>query len=243
MSAVKAFSQSIARACGLEITKADNTLAQMRRRLLRDLGISLVLDVGANVGQYASELRKSGYRKRIVSFEPIECAFRELDAAFAQDAAHTRLQLALGDLSSEQQMFVSQNLVSSSLLPMTALCVEAHPATACERQERVPVERLDRLLPTLASHSDKVYLKIDTQGYEYQILQGAASCLDDIAAIEIEFSTRPLYAGQALMPEVWSLLTQKGFIPAWVERGPRHPRSNFILQIDALFARSTGETT
>ena len=210
---------------------------------MRDLDISLVLDVGANRGQYASELRKRGYRKRIVSFEPIENAFRQLDAAFAGDAAHERLKLALGEQNDEREMFVSQNLVSSSLLPMTALCVEAHPATACSRQERVSVERLDQLMPRLASRSDRVYLKVDAQGYEYQILQGAMGCLDDIAAVEIEFSTRPLYAGQALMPEVWSLLTQAGFTPAWIERGPRHPQSNSILQFDGLFARSTGERT
>ncbi len=241
MRKLGAFAQSIAQTCGLEVTRSANTLAEMRRRLLHDLDISLVLDVGANRGQYASELRKSGYRKRIVSFEPIENAFRQLDAAFAGDAAHERLKLALGEETDEREMFVSQNLRASSLLPMTALCVETNPATACDRQERVSIERLDHLLPTLASRSDRVYLKVDAQGYEYQILKGAKGCLDDIAAVEIEFSTRPLYEGQALMPEVWTLLTQAGFIPAWIERGPRHPKSNFILQFDGLFVRNTGE--
>jgi len=90
-------------------------------RLLRALnrfGVDLVFDVGANTGQFATELRSVGYRGRIVSFEPLPDAHQVLSAAAARDSNWTvHSRGALGDVDGEIEMNIAGNSASSSVLP------------------------------------------------------------------------------------------------------------------------------
>lgn len=72
-----------------------NALAR-RFALMEHLGIDLVLDVGANTGQYASSLRKAGYRAQIVSFEPLHRAYSRLARSAECDRRWRAVRLALG---------------------------------------------------------------------------------------------------------------------------------------------------
>ena len=224
---------------GVAVSRRENTLGYHRRALLRALGVTVVLDVGANIGQYARLLRKARYHGVIVSFEPQEEAFRQLRNNSSGDPLHRCRQVALGDYSGDATLFVSRNSVSSSLRKVTQLSVAANAATAAVGSLRVSVTSLDTVFPSEVGPTDVCYLKIDTQGFEAQVLKGAAVVLPRVAAIEIELSLVALYEGQALLPAVWKMLDQGNFRPVWVERGFKEPNSGALLQVDGLFVKRT----
>jgi hypothetical protein len=89
----------------------------------------------------------------------------------------------------------------------------------------------------MTADSDRFYMKIDTQGFEKEVLSGAAETLSRTDAVEIELSLVELYEGQALLPEIWLMLAESGFRPAWLERGYRDAGDIWLLQVDGLFVR------
>ena len=98
-----------------------------RARLLKDYRIDLVLDVGANTGQYARQLRELGYKGRIVSFEPLSSAVAELRRAAAYDANWQVRNHACGAENGKREIRVAANSQSSSFLPMKAEHLDAFP--------------------------------------------------------------------------------------------------------------------
>lgn len=234
---VYALLQSAFGMAGLHVTRAANTLARKRLALLRQAKATVVLDVGANTGQYAAELRRHGFDGRIVSFEPLSAPYQVLSRMAGSDPRHECLRVALGNSDQAQVMQVSGNVVSSSLFQITDEAVAACPESTAVGAETVRVARLDTIRDEVLRADDRVYLKIDTQGYEREVLLGALHTLPRVQAVEVELSLAPLYAGQPLLPELWSLLHEQGFRPVWLERGFTDPRTGFMLQVDGLFAR------
>lgn len=210
-------------------------LALARRRLLER--IDVVLDVGANEGQYAATIRAAGYRGRIVSFEPLARPFAELARRGAGDPAWECLQLALGAEDGGAQMNVARNSLSSSLLPMGEAHLAAAPESRYVGTERVEVARLDSLALDLLPPAVGVYLKIDVQGFERAVLEGARETLGRTAAIECELSLVPLYEEGPLFPELVGGLESAGFDLVAVEPVFTDPGSGKLLQLDGLFVR------
>ena len=211
---------------------AQHTLAG----LIRQEQINLVLDVGANTGQFVDELRAGGYAGRIVSFEPLATAHEELRARAAADPNWTVAdRTAVGAAAGSVEIHVSGNSVSSSILEMLPSHSQAEPLSGYVGVERVPVNCLDGLCAL--APEDRVLLKIDVQGYERPVLEGARNVLARARGIVCEMSLVPLYEGQGLAWEMWDLLAAEGF-EAWsLEPGFRHPESGRMLQLDGVFVR------
>lgn len=209
-------------------------------RLLHAKGVDLVLDVGANAGQYASRLREMGYRGRIVSFEPLRAARAQLLAASAGDARWTVAdRAALGDRDGEVEVNVSGDSASSSILEMLDAQLRSAPESRYLGKEHVPMRRLDELAAPHLAPDCVTLVKIDTQGFEDRVLDGAAGILPRIAGIHVELSLVPLYAGQKLFPEMVDRLRGLGFEiwalwPAFVDA-----QSGRLLQVDATLFRAT----
>ena len=206
-------------------------------RILEDNGVTVVLDVGANRGQFASELRIGGYGGRIVSFEPLAEASAALERAAADDPLWECRRLALSDTDGEAELHVSENAVSSSLLDMDARHLEAAPASRYVASERVRLARLATLAEELGLPDDGVYLKLDVQGSEAQALEGARQILPRVVAIETELSLVPLYRDQLLFREMLDLLDQAGYVPVSLEPAYADPRNGHVLQVDGIFLR------
>src|SRR5262249_4712879 len=130
-------------------------------------------DVGAAKGGYGTQLRLFGYAGRIVSFEPLDSAFSQLSAAIAGDATWTARQSALGAEAGESVINIASNSDSSSLLPMGSAHTDAEPSVGIVGQQVVKVERLDDVIDEIARPEDRIFLKIDAQGFERQVLAGA----------------------------------------------------------------------
>jgi FkbM family methyltransferase len=210
-------------------------MTEERSKLMADAAVSLVLDVGANTGQYATSLRLSGYRGDIISFEPLRDAYAGLHRAAADDPRWQTMNVALGASPERVPMHISANSYSSSFLPITSACIDAAPEAAYVGEEHVDVVTLDSL--DLPEHV-AILLKADVQGYEPEVLRGATRLLERTALLELELSLVPLYYGQELVHEVCASVRRAGFVPVAVGNPFCHPETGEILSIDGLFRRA-----
>jgi FkbM family methyltransferase len=224
--------KELARRLGVEVSRYRPLAARVVTRL-NEGDVPLVIDVGASLGQYAAELRKHGYRGDIISFEPVQQAFAELTAAAAGDDRWTCHRIALGAVTEEARINVASNLASSSLLEMEAGHRSAAPWVSFVGSEPVGVARLDEVL----DDDRPCLLKLDVQGYEDRVLDGAPSTLARAVLLQCELSTAELYAGQAPFRALIDRLDDAGL--EFVDLDPFfHDRADGrVLQVDALFAR------
>ncbi len=207
-------------------------------RLLKHCGIDLVLDVGANTGQYGDELRSHGYAGRIVSFEPLAAAHEALErAARGSPGWIVAPRMAIGDADGEIEMHVAGNSVSSSILDMLPAHERAAPGSAYIAHEKVPLRRLDGVAGQYLAGARRVLLKIDTQGYEEHVLTGATGVLDRVTAIQTELTLVPLYSGQRLLDEMRARIEAMGFELFAIFPGYVDETSGQTLQLDGFFLR------
>ena len=235
---LKEIIQSLANFIGYEIMSVDRAQGESRcvAGILNEKGINVVLDVGANFGQFAQWIRKLGYEGRIVSYEPLTKAHQQLSKAAARDSQWAVApRMALGCESGEVEIHVAGNSASSSVLPMLAVHKSAAPESIYVDVERVPLKRLDDAC--LLSQGERPLLKVDVQGYEMAVLDGASQLLDNCQAIIIEMSLVPLYEGQPLAIDLWQRLTRLGFQACYFNPGFRDPQSRRLLQMDGVFVR------
>ena len=210
-----------------------------RAHLLTRFGVTVVLDVGANAGIYARELRQIGYRGRIVSFEPLSSAFARLAAEAARDPGWEAVNLALGAQPGEAVLNVAENSWSSSLRPMLDAHLSAAPESRYVGTETVRVETLDAVFGRYVRPDDRVWLKIDTQGHERDVLAGAAASLPRIETIQLEMSPVRLYEGEALFTEMYAWLADRGYACVHLEPGLVDPADERLLSVDGYFHRTT----
>jgi len=199
-------------------------------------GVRTVLDVGANTGQFAAELRRRGYRGPIISFEPLSHAHALMLAAAATDPGWIVAErMALGAEEGEVEINVSENSASSSLLEVAARSIEAESLTRFIGSETTPVRRLDDVV--LAEWEAPLAIKLDTQGFELEVLRGAAETLKRTELVATEISLARLYHGGATASEVFAFLDRAGFRPISVTEGFADSRRHEVLQVDAVFVR------
>ncbi len=223
---------------GLRLTRTKNDVAHQIVKGLAENRIDLVFDVGANVGQFARSLRQAGFSGRIVCFEPLPEAHRTLQHAFKRDdktIVHKRI--ALGDRRDSLQINVSENSVSSSLLTLLPSHSDAAPDSVYVDTVETDVQPLDDVFGEYASAENRVFLKIDTQGYEWNVLDGARQCLRQIDGLLLEMSMVPLYEGQRLWKEILDRLERDGFVLWQVHPGFSDPAGGRMLQFDGVFYR------
>ncbi|MEN8952621.1 FkbM family methyltransferase [Planktotalea arctica] len=229
-----------ARFLGLEIKRfspASNHALQLLR-CLEYLNIDLILDVGANKGQFGSEIRSMGYAKRIVSFEPLPQEHVILTRRTKSDPKWEAFDR--GAIGSEDGMVVinvSANSVSSSILPIKREHVNAAAESGYIGQEETPVRQLDTIVPDLLQGAKNVFLKIDTQGFEREVLRGGKNLLKDVTGILCELSMQPLYEGQPLSDEMVVFFADQEFELWAIQPGFTDPKSGRTLQFDGIFVR------
>jgi FkbM family methyltransferase len=209
-----------------------------RADLLAARGIDAVLDVGANEGQYVADLRRAGWSGPVASFEPLLAAYTKLERAVAADPAWTCRRLALADAAGERELHVAGNTASSSLLPMTELHRSGAPESGIVGTERVPTARLADVLDEVAPGASRIWLKLDVQGGELAVLEGAEAILDRVQVIESELSLDTLYAGQPDLMQVSRWLGERGFLLTRLDEGFVHRTTGQLLQCDGLFVRA-----
>lgn len=206
---------------------------------LQKFGIDLVLDVGANKGQFAAEIRRGGYAGSIVSFEPLSEAYGGLlQASKGDNKWEIYPRCALGDHIGEVEINIAGNSESSSILPMLETHRSAAPQSAYQGKEIVPIKTLDAVAGEYLDGARAPFLKIDTQGFEWHVLDGALVSLPKIRGVLVELSLVPLYEGQHLWLEVMTRLEVAGFTLWAFQPGFFDSASGRTLQVDGIFYRT-----
>lgn len=183
------------------------------RSVLERYEVDHVIDVGANTGQFG-RLARSIYSGRISSFEPVSHVFVELADAIASDQSWNIYQCALGAESGMKTIHVSASSVYSSLLKANNFCAARFGTRSLgEREESVTVRRLDEVLEEISpgNHQEKIYLKLDTQGYDIEVFKGLGEKLHNVVALQSEVSLIPLYEDMPHWTESISIYEKAGF--------------------------------
>ena len=201
--------------------------------------IDLVLDIGANEGQFAEKLIEHGYKKKIISFEPIENVHKILkNNSKAHDNWIVYENLGFGKINETKLINISKNSVSSSILEINKTHLDIEPDARTIRKEEIRLITLNDFLSQNEYKDKKIFVKIDTQGYEENILLGADKVLNQISTIMIETSISKVYDQEKDYLEMINLMKSFGFYVWSVERGFTNKKTGQVLQLDIIFVNS-----
>lgn len=195
-----------------------------------------VIDVGANVGQFAIAAANLFAGARVYSFEPLPACFERLVKNVGKFPQVTAVQAALGETTGSVQLRVNSHSHSSSLLPLADAHRAAFPGAVELQRINVKKTTLDEALDGVELESP-VLLKLDVQGYEAKTLRGGAELLKRVQWVVAEASLKPMYEGETLFMELARMMENSGFFFLRPVGFLPHPQTAEILQVDALFGR------
>ncbi|MDS4042263.1 MAG: FkbM family methyltransferase [Candidatus Competibacter sp.] len=179
------------------------------KQLIKSLDINCVFDVGANKGQFATELRQIGYRGLICSFEPLSLEFSYLSHAFRNDPYWQGYQIALGHENGKTVINVIPNLTVMSSLLQSKVRWQGMKA------EEIEIRRLDDFftdfINNISIQNLRIFLKMDTQGYDMNVFEGGRGCLHFVQGLQSELSIVPLYYGMPHYIQALETYEQAGF--------------------------------
>ncbi len=234
---MKASVKGLFRLFGLEVRRIPpfESYAWLRERRIRT-----ILDIGANVGQFAAQIHRVLPDAMIYSFEPLVDCYEQLLKNMAGVPAFHAFNLALGDKTGTEQIYRNDYTPSSSLLPADDLLVQSFPFTGRATPQEIQIRRLDDLAQELAL-GEPILIKIDVQGMEDKVILGGENVFAKASILIVETSFVALYKGQALFDDVYDLLRERGFAYMGTEHATRNPKDGSILQSDSVFARISGQ--
>lgn len=235
--------KAAARLAGWElqhIRKDQPTLETHLGQLLPKLGIDCLLDVGANQGQYGSLLRRCGYQGRIASFEPVKASFEILRAKAAKDPQWSVYNYALGAKAGTRMIHVSRSTVMASFLDATEYSRKQFPqGMPVTRDEKATVRTLDEVFGLVIEGmtSPRVFLKMDTQGYDLQVFAGAKRSLPEVRGLQTEISIQAIYEGMPDYLESLATYTKAGFVMSGLYPVSRDKRTLALIELDCVMRR------
>ena len=208
------------------------------KSILERYNVDLVIDVGANTGFFGKELRALGYIGKIVSFEPLAEAYSNLERTTRNDELWRTYNFALGEESGKEFIQISKNSHSSSILEISEIHTKAESTSTYVGKQEVQVYTLDLMFNDIKEAAKEIFLKIDTQGYELNVVKGAIKSLPYINTIKLEMSLLPLYKNQPLYNEILSFLHLHGYTLIDIEPGFADVKTGQLLQFDGIFRNS-----
>jgi FkbM family methyltransferase len=220
-------------------------LEALNLKMILDLyQIDLVLDVGANVGQFGKKLRKLGYKNKIVSFEPVSIAFDELLKESKHDNNWDVLNYALGSENKEQKIHVSEASLFSSFLESNEWCSQYFGDESFgSKEELVQVRRLEDVLCGMVKNLDsaKIFLKMDTQGYDIEVFSGLGNLSDKVIALQSEISVIPIYHNIPHLTESIGFFEKAGFEISGLHPVNLEDTSLRVIEYDLVMVNSKSQ--
>lgn len=225
----------------LEISyyRPESTSEALFFKMLKKFDINTIFDIGANEGQFGGFIRNLGFRGSIVSFEPLTQAYQKLQLKSSGDVLWSIApQMAIGDKDGNVKINIANNSESSSILTMLKTHEDAEGNSAYTGTEIVRISKLDSIYSSYVQQDSKIFLKIDTQGYEDRVLRGASNLLEQVVGLQIELSLTPLYSNQILFDEMIDNLKKMGFELWLIMPVFSDLKTGRLLQVDATFFRT-----
>lgn len=196
------------------------------RRRVRDLidfiesrAIDTVIDVGANVGQFGESLREGGYSGKILSFEPTRAAFETLAKKAAADSRWEVRNCGVGDAPGTATLHASRLSVFNSILELSDVAGLHDDRMAIDHTEQISIVTLDEVAQNIRGN---ILLKIDTQGYERNVMEGARQTIRRVAGILMELPVIHTYKGEWHFHEAMKYMFDLGFVPAQIQATGYH---------------------
>jgi FkbM family methyltransferase len=220
-----------ARRYGLDVREASKSPNLVD--FINDRKINVVLDVGANAGQFGQKLRGFGYRGAIVSYEPVSSAFKHLEQVAGADKKWTAHNFAIGAEHGQLKIHISANSKFTSALSLKDNAQEFHSAIVADRVESVPVWTLDQVA---TEYDGNILIKIDTQGFERQVIDGGCKTLARSKGVLMEVPIIALYNNSWRLSEAIEYMDGIGFVPTQIDPVNYHPVDRqALVEIDCLF--------
>ena len=166
--------------------------------------INTFIDVGANKGQFSLLINSLFPKKYILAFEPIRSEYLIYKKIFKNDKSVKIFNVGLGSKAETKQLYLTKTRDSSSFLKPTKTINNLFRNTNIVSAEIVKIKKLSSFLPRLKK---PIFLKIDVQGYELEVLRGAD--LNQIEYIYLEGSYIKLYENQPLIKDIVKYLSKK----------------------------------
>lgn len=209
--------------------------------LLAHHGINCVFDIGANIGQTAQRYRSAGYKGRIVSFEPLSRNHALLEnLAQADSGWEIAPRMAIGAHNETIDINISQNHDMSSLLNVNDAMLEALPKARIVETENVGVKTLDSIYDQFVHANERIFVKVDTQGFEKSVVEGAQTSIHNgkILGWQLEVSFFPLYSGEPTFEAITAYMKTLGYEAHFAMQGYFSKKLMRQLQMDLVFFRS-----
>ena len=203
---------------------------------LKDLNINTILDIGANVGQFAKEIRNSLLNVKLYSFEPIKSCHQKLNEEMMSDRNFKSFNFALGETNSQTIINVSSYSPSSSLLKMADSHKNLFPHTKDSQSESIEVRRLDDVWSKLDIRKN-ILIKVDTQGYEDKVITGGIKSFSEAKIILIEASFVRLYENQPLFDDIYEKIKSLGFTYHGALHQKINKKTGEVIFEDAIFIK------
>jgi FkbM family methyltransferase len=221
----------------------NDTLEQHLANVIQQQNIDLVVDVGANEGQFGRSIRRHGYAGRIASFEPLTFEFQKLRELSGVDPNWFAFQFALGAENRKAEMNTFAASEFSSLLPLNDHAKRRFRwRTESTGTEIVQMRALADVWPEVARFMDspRVLLKLDTQGYDLEVLAGASEILGYVRAMQAEISLKPIYENAPHYLEALAEFERLGFEVTGRYPVPRDNGPLAIVEYDYVLVRPPG---
>jgi FkbM family methyltransferase len=219
---------------GIRLIRRKPTFDDARSFILGLTKPGLVIDGGANQGQWASQILRLSPHLRLISFEPTPSAFETLKQNSLGNKSWEVVNAALGNYDGVIEMNLASNEGQSSSILEPSSHLIHYPQVKFNRIANVPVVRLDTFP---LNYSRPIYIKLDVQGAEGIALEGAELILKDVSAIELEIAIDHAYKGQMDFAETVGVLHKLGFSVFSVS-DPIRDRNGFTMFVDGLFVRN-----
>lgn len=211
-------------------------------RLLNHFGVTKVLDIGANTGQFAESLIDFGYKGKIVSFEPVQSAYEILcKRAKKYSNWEVASRRAIGNYDGEVNINVSDDTQFSSIKNIKQEFLLSTDAAKVLKQELVQISTVDSLKGQFFNENDVVFLKIDTQGFEKEVIEGAKDLIKNVKGIKIEI---PLVNDLEIYENVdwdikyyFDMFYSLGFKPVSIDALGANRETGFVNEVDCIFVR------
>lgn len=206
--------------------------------IMESNNIDLVLDIGANFGQTAEKLRKMVYTGKIISFEPVRQCYDVLIKKSETDKNWEIYDMvAVSDKIGKTEINVMENTDMSSLLKPSKLMEKAIPNSGKSNKQTISTTTLDYVVSKYSKKYKNIYVKIDTQGFEYNILKASKTALKKIKGLQLEMSLFPNYDGEKTFEHIIPILQKNGFEAYLIESMTFTRKLNRQMQIEYLGLR------
>jgi FkbM family methyltransferase len=210
-------------------------------KILHTYGFTRVLDIGANIGQFAEGLCDFGFKGKIVSFEPTAVVYTKLQGTAGKfENWQVAEKMAIGNTCGEIAIHISTDPLFNSIKTIEKEYETYNAAAGSSQTENVKIATLDSVWDNYVDATDRVFLKIDTQGFEQEVLEGASASLEKVDGVKIEMPLSAIYQNvEWTMLDILNYLNEKGFSCVGISKVAVNQVTGVVHEVDGVFLRKT----